>query len=294
MDVDKLADLPVVAEVLAEARLDEDFVRIGRRLAEIMLDIFADVAPDSDLFERFSFISADDLPLFTSIVNRFKDDDSLRGISDADRSLLVSLPFKLNVARHRLGLIDEPLQKRLVEARKSLFESLGANNGHIEFFDPEHINPAISLQDNILFGTLAYGQAQARARVGQLIRDTLDALGVRDDIIRAGLEYQSGIAGARLSIPVRRKLVIARCLMKRPDLLIVNGATGGLDPGAEKQLLLQVTEHMSDKGVIWVLDRPQLAEHFAEVLVMNRGRVEARGSGDKLGDNSTFQALLSQ
>lgn len=289
---------PLAAKALEEAGLSGEFIRIGKKLAEVMLDMFADVAPDSELFERFSFIGADDLPLFTALLNRVRAGEGEGGgggenLSTDDRAMLMSLPFKLTVARHRLGLIDAAIQERLVRARKTLFQSLGEANGRIEFFDPQRINPAIPLQDNILFGRLAYGQAQARAKVGQLIRDTVTSLGVHTDIIRAGLEYDAGVAGSRLPIPLRRKLVVARCLLKRPDLLIVNGATSGLDPAAEKSLLTSVAEHMRGRGLIWVLDQPQLAEHFEEALLMSRGRVERQGPAAEVMDSAAFKALAA-
>src|SRR3546814_2307448 len=49
---------------------------------------------------------------------------------------------------------------------ENLPESLA---GSIEFYDPDRYNSAASLQDNILFGRLVYGQAQAAAIVRQAI-----------------------------------------------------------------------------------------------------------------------------
>src|SRR5213075_1045626 len=90
-------------------------------------------------------------------------------------------------------------------------------------------NPAATIQDNILFGKVAYGQAKASARVGQLIAEVLEELGLRPVVMEVGLEYSVGVGGGRLTGAQRQKLAIARNLVKRPDLLIVNDATGALD-----------------------------------------------------------------
>jgi ABC-type multidrug transport system fused ATPase/permease subunit len=48
-------------------------------------------------------------------------------------------------------------------------------------------------------------------------------------IIEVGLDYAVGIAGSRLSPAQRQKVGLARGLLKRPDLVILNEATAALD-----------------------------------------------------------------
>ena len=57
-----MAENEYLRKVLHEGGLMQDFLVMGRQLAELMVDLFADVAPESELFEQFSFISAADLP----------------------------------------------------------------------------------------------------------------------------------------------------------------------------------------------------------------------------------------
>ena len=50
--------------MLREVGLLDDLYAAGVKVAGLMVELFADVAPDSDLFDQYSFISADDLPEF--------------------------------------------------------------------------------------------------------------------------------------------------------------------------------------------------------------------------------------
>jgi len=168
IDAGNLAENPYIRRVLDEGDLSDDFVTAGKQIAEIMLDLFSDVEPDSKLFEQFSFISSDDLPEFQQLLSRTQGQEPA-SISDSDRISLLSLPFKLVVARHRLGLINESIQKRILLARKRIRAQAAENNLGIEFFDETQYNPRISIQDNILFGRLAYGQANAQAKIHKLI-----------------------------------------------------------------------------------------------------------------------------
>jgi ABC-type branched-subunit amino acid transport system ATPase component len=292
IDTGSLADNPYIRKVLDEAELTDDFLSAGKQIAEIMLDLFSDVEPDSKLFEQFSFISADDLPEFQQLLGRTKE-QTPASFSDSDRISLLSLSFKLVVARHRLGLINESIQSRILLARKRIRDEASENDLGIEFFDENRYNPRISIQDNILFGKLAYGQANAQAKINELIVGVIESLELRADITEIGLAYEVGVGGARLSVTQRQKLGLVRCLIKKPDLLIVNEAMAGLDTAAERRLIKRVREQMQSRGIFWVLARAQLAENFDSVMVMVRGKLVANDPYQDLVENNPhFQQLL--
>jgi ABC-type multidrug transport system fused ATPase/permease subunit len=292
IDSGSLAQNPYIRKLLDQTELTDDFLSAGKQIAEIMLDLFSDVEPDSKLFEQFSFISSDDLPEFQSLLGRTQD-QTHASFSNSDRISLLSLPFKLVVARHRLGLINESIQTRILLARKRIRDEASQNDLGIEFFDEDQYNPRISIQDNILFGKLAYGQANAQAKINELIVDVVESLELRADITETGLAYEVGVGGARLSVTQRQKLGLVRSLIKKPDLLIVNEAMAGLDTAAERRLINRVREQMQSRGIFWVLARAQLAENFDRVMVLVRGKLVGDDSyHDLVENNSQFQQLL--
>jgi ABC-type multidrug transport system fused ATPase/permease subunit len=293
IDAEQLIDNPLIKKVLEQFGLDNEFLQAGEQIAEIMLDLFSDVEPGSELFEQFSFINADDLPEFNQLLQNTRK-NGLENLSTGDRNRLISLPFKLIVARHRLGLITEPIQQSILEARNHIHELAETENLGIEFFDESRYNSRISLQDNILFGKLAYGQAHAQQKLNALIADVVAGLDLRNEIIEAGLKYDVGVAGGRLSTVQRQKLGLARALLKSPDLLVINQALAGLDPASERRLIENVRNAMQDRGILWVLGRVQLAEQFDVVMVMERGRILDTGSFTEMKDkNDHFQLLLA-
>ena len=290
-DPENFAGNVYVRKVLDDLGLAEDFIGIGRQVAALMVDLFADVAPGSELFEQFSFISAEDLPVFRSLLARAEPGrhDTL---GDEDRMMLLSLPFKLVPARHRLGLIDEPMQKRLVIARRRFSEGFGADQTPIEFFDPERYNSSVSILDNILFGRLAYGRQRSAQRIGKLIGEVVDALDLRRAITECGLEYPVGIAGSRLSTAQRQKLALARSVLKRPDVLVVDRATAALDASAQARILDNLLKEFESRTLIWVLHRASLAERFDETIVLEGGKVVEQGRFEELNRPGTvFQEM---
>lgn len=276
-DIDNLARNAYVRQILDETGLSGDLLKVGHKLAETMVELFSDLPPGHELFERFSFIQHDDLPHVKEILSQVSD-VGLDRIGEADRNLLLALPFKLISARHRLGLIDEAFEARILEVRAKFAQNLPEDlRGAIEFFDPARFIAAASLQDNILFGKIATGQAESAARIGRVMREVLDELQMRPLVITIGLDYQVGTGGARLPAAERQKIAVGRAILKRPAVLVLDQAAAVLDPSSQNRLLANVLAERKGCGVYWVLNRPDLAERFGQVLMMEKGRLVARG-----------------
>ncbi|MEI6720041.1 MAG: ABC transporter ATP-binding protein, partial [Betaproteobacteria bacterium] len=290
-DVDNLAKNAYVRKILEDTGLAGDLLKVGHKLAETMVELFSDLPPGHELFERFSFIQHDDLPHVKDILVQVAD-VGLDRIDEADRNTLLALPFKLISARHRLGLIDEALEVRILEARRQFAEHLPADmRGAIEFFDPGKFIGAASLQDNILFGKIVTGQAEGGVRIGRLLRQVLDELNMRPLVVKIGLGFQVGTGGARLPAADRQKVAVGRAILKRPALVILDNAAAVLDPSAQNRLLASVLESRGKRGVYWVLNRVELAEKFDQVIVMDRGKLVERG---KFADLKVSGGALSK
>jgi putative ABC transport system ATP-binding protein len=276
-DMDNLAANAYVRKVLRETGLHELLVRTGHKVAETMVELFSGLPPGHEFFAQYSFINQDDLPQFEAILKR-ADEVGLKGLDEAQTHQLLALPFRLIAARHRLGLIDEGFEARVIEARRHFAAHLPEEiKGAIEFFDPQRYNAAATLQDNILFGRIVTGQAGAVERITKLVRELLDELGLRPAVVRNGLDFQVGVGGARLPVPDRQRVALVRALLKRPVLLVLDQAAAVLDAMSQKRVVESVLAERKEQGVIWVLSRPEYAERFAKVLVMQRGRLVESG-----------------
>ncbi len=290
-----LASDPYVRAILDKVGLTDDFIRIGRDVAATMVELFKDLPPDHEFFAQYAFISADDLPEFQTLLQR-ADRLGLEGMEPDDRSRFLDLPFKLIPARHRLGMIEEDLQIRILEARKAFREGLPEEQrSALEFFSVDQFNLAASVQDNILFGKIAYGQADAGNRVGSVLAEVIESEGLRDTVIEIGLGAEAGIAGSRLTAAQRQKIAIGRVLLRRPDILILNEAVSALDSGVQGPTVARILKEAADRTVIFIAHRARLAQPFDRVLVMRGSRVIEDGTFDTLDREGTvFRALLDE
>ncbi len=290
---ENIAENRYMRRILERVGLTGDFLTIGERVAKTMVEIFADLPPGHEFFERFSFISAEDLPEFQAILGRASR--GLDALGEGDRNRLIALPFKLIPARHRLDLCDEGLQVRLLEARRAFAADLPDElAGEIAFFDPQRYNPGATIQDNILFGKIDYGQANAAQNVGKLIAEVLSEPELREVVMSAGLRSPTGPGGSRLSPVQRQKIGIARCLLKRPEILLINEAAAGFDARMQNTVVDRVLDESRGRTVVWVLNNAAMASKFSHVLVMEAGRIVEQGSPAELAneEGGAYRALL--
>lgn len=293
-DPDRLAENPYVLDVLKKAELLESMRDMGREVASTMIELFADLPAGHEFFERYSFISSEELPEYQAILARLGREGA-ESLRPEEHTMLLSLPFKVSAARHRLGIIDDDVRDRILKARRLFAENLPEElKGAVEFFSADTYNAAATVQDNILFGKLAHAQAHAAERVEALMAEVVDALDLRNTIMEIGLEFDVGIAGARLSGAQRQKITIARAVLKRPDLLILNEATTNLDGAAQTRLVEKLRDEMRGRGILWTLHRADLARYFDRVLVMRNGKVIEQGSYSELDrDGGALRELMA-
>ncbi|MDX1484947.1 MAG: ABC transporter transmembrane domain-containing protein [Alphaproteobacteria bacterium] len=260
-------------QVLAKVGLLDTILEKSIEIAELMVELFADIDPGNELFERFSFVGADEIADMTELVN-FIHDKGAGKLKEPQKRQLLSLAFQVIPSRHRLDLIDNRLMVKILEARREFAAHLPRQfKDSFEFFDPAKINRWATIQDNILFGKVVYGQPRAKERVGEIIKDVIDSLGLHKTIMRFGFDYHVGPGGAMLNPAQRQKVMLARQLLKRPDTLILNDCLTSLDGAAQAEVIAGIREECRNRRVIACLSQSELAKHFPRVVTMDKGTI---------------------
>ena len=89
--------------------------------------------------------------MFQRVLTRMEK-TGVEGLVSEEKARLVSLALKLVAARDPLGLVDDDLQKRILQARQVFAENLPEElKGSVEFFDPGRYNAVAPVQQNVLF-----------------------------------------------------------------------------------------------------------------------------------------------
>jgi putative ABC transport system ATP-binding protein len=267
-----LADHAGFRAALEQVGLSNDLVAMGARIGETMTEIFRGVPPGHPLFEQFSFISADELSEYERILRR----RAARGTSNKDeQTQLIALPLAYIEPRHRLGLLDDALQERLVTARAAVRAMLErSDNPGVEFYEADKVNAAAPLRDNLLFGRTSHTAANAQARITEIISVVIQELGLRQDIERVGLDHQVGPGGRLLNAAQRASVNLVRCMIKNPDILVLDGALVPFGEQRARQILKVVLDLFGDRTLIAVLPNDRDTEAFDAVVRLRDGRAE--------------------
>jgi ABC-type multidrug transport system fused ATPase/permease subunit len=285
LGLEQLAQHPHFRAVIAEVELDGPLLQLGADLARDMVEIFKDIAADNELFARFSLVTAGELPEYAEIVARMGR-GTLAQLPVADRDRLIRLALRLIPARHRLGQIDEAFVAKVLEARHRFAETLPPElAATFAPYDRERYFADGTLLDNLLFGKVVATSSLAVKKVNAIVEEVIEAAELRGLVLEVGLDHHVGLFGSRLSASQRQRIALARVLLKRPEILILDGALAPLEPGERRELHQRVLTAMKDRSVIAVVERPDLARLYDRVVVLDAGTVVETG---------TYQELMGQ
>lgn len=104
------------------------------------------------------------------------------------------------------------------------------------------------------------------------------------DSLPAGLDTRVGPGGREVAGGERRRLSLARALIARFPILIVDEPTAGLDGPAAAAVVDALVEAAAERGLLLITHGAEGLQQMDEIVVLDRGRVVQRG---------THQALLA-
>ena len=145
---------------------------------------------------------------------------------------------------------------------------------------------AIVAQDPFLFSAtvrenIAFGVADATDE--DVVRAA--RLAQADEFIRElpdGYDTVIGERGITLSGGQRQRIAIARALIVDPRILILDDATASVDATTEARIRLGLREAMKGRTTLIVAHRLSTIALADELVVLDRGRIVARGTHEEL------------
>lgn len=269
-----LATNAFVRAVIEAEDMTRRLTAVGLKIAETMVEIFDGLPAGHPLFERFAFMSAEELPQYAELVERWKT--RRRGDERAaDRDRLIMLAFVYVEPRHRLGLLSPELEQEIVQARATFRRLLPPDMADaVEFYDANELCAAAPIRDNLLFGRIAYGAAGAGERVQAVIRRVVEDMGLSREIYRVGLEFQPGQGGRGLFTTQRAAVDIARSLIKRPPVLVLDDALASFSDEDAARLMDRIREACRGRGLVATMREGADAGGFDQILYFADGRIK--------------------
>lgn len=97
-----------------------------------------------------------------------------------------------------------------------------------------------------------------------------------------GFDTMVGERGVTLSGGQKQRVSIARALIKRPDIVILDDCLSAVDTTTEKQILGYFTEALADKTAIIITHRIYSLLQFDKIIILDDGKIVESGTHDEL------------
>jgi ABC-type multidrug transport system fused ATPase/permease subunit len=145
-----------------------------------------------------------------------------------------------------------------------------------------------SLRDNIAYARPEATDAEVesaarRAGLAEVVAELPD-----------GYETRVGERGLTLSGGQRQRVAIARALIVEPRILILDDATSSVDATTEGQIKKALREVMEGRTTLVIAHRLSTIALADEIVVLDEGRLIARGSHDELLEESELYREIAQ
>jgi ATP-binding cassette, subfamily B, bacterial len=151
-------------------------------------------------------------------------------------------------------------------------------------------------QDAFLFaGTIAENVDLRGTATATQVRHALDVASASEfvDELADGANTMIGERGVTLSGGQRQRIALARALLAKPSLLLLDDATSALDPTTESNILRALPDELAGGTTVMVATRPSTVALADVVAFIVDGRVAAIGSHDDLlASQPAYRSLI--
>jgi putative ABC transport system ATP-binding protein len=284
---------------LADTELYEPLFQLGMELARTTVNLFQGLGENECFFSETSPIKTKSFETYKTIMENIELAGA-RTLDQQDKALLLSLALEFVPARHTIVAIPESLQEMILQARyRFIQEVIGVDlmtcRDATERIDETKLKqkgffphcPAEYMFSQTIFDNLVYGnlKSEQTSAADDLLAQITDLLKKEelDEVMDAGLDFEVGSKGDRLSGGQQQKVALARAFLKETSILIMDEATAGLDNASQAHIQRFIETQIKGKStVVAVIHRLDMLPSYDKILVMRLGRMVESGNYEEL------------
>ena len=134
---------------------------------------------------------------------------------------------------------------------------------------------AASIRENVVFGRKVDGE-----RLEEALGDAMAADFVKD--YEDGADHMAAIHGGNFSGGQKQRLLIARALAAKPDILILDDSSSALDYRTDAELRKAISSKYADTTLIVIAQRISSIMNLDEIIVLDEGGMIGKGTHEEL------------
>ena len=137
-----------------------------------------------------------------------------------------------------------------------------------------------SIINNITYGLTQYDENQ--------LKEVIEECGILEIINKMPLKEHTVVSedGKNLSGGQQQRIAIARALMKKPEILLVDEGTSQLDIANEMKIMNYIFDIYNKNICIFIMHNYRMLERFDRIIYMSEGEIVCTGKHEELLENS--------
>ncbi|HUF55400.1 MAG TPA: ABC transporter transmembrane domain-containing protein [Thermohalobaculum sp.] len=264
-DIAGYAELDSVRAVLGEVGARPVLEAIGLDIAREFASLVEAVGETSSVLDGFAAYPRARI-LAAAELTALAVDKTPDAMKSDQRAMLLSLAAVYVDQRDRLDVLGPARIERVLACREKARRMLAEREDFVAF-DEERVSPAETVAENIVNAKRRFDRRAAWRKLDERLEQAIRTAGLRGELMSLGLDAPVGAGGSALSSVDRRRTGLARALMKRPSLIVLDGVAAG--PGTEDVTLrATVRELLPDAIILLAAADGAVAAEADRVLVI--------------------------
>lgn len=183
---------------------------------------------------------------------------------------------KTTIMKLLLREFDDYAGQITFDSRNIKDYTLDALLGSLGYVPQDHFLFSTTIRDNIRFidPTLPQSEVEQAAQLADIATDIEE--------MPAGYDTLVGERGVSLSGGQKQRLSIARALIAKPEILILDDALSAVDAKTEEAILSNLKAARQNKTTIIAAHRLSSVMHAKEIIVIEEGQIIERGTHQEL------------
>lgn len=285
-----LADHPDFMKLLAEFEIDEDLLKLGADVVEILRQTFGLDGTDHPLFRKLGLDVAT-YETATDLVEKMRRGKTL---DPKEQANLIFVPFV--ISEEQIGsAFPKGMKTRVLAMRQEHMQAVQERIG--DLFTPfraDQYLPTMSVLENVLFGKISASSRSKGDEVRSTIADKLIEAGI--DRLIPGLIFDTPIAlgGSNLPADFAEMLSVSRATIKHPDILILESVMASYDANTRAALFAKLRQILPDTTLIHLGASHEDTEGVDAHFELKQGRFTSENMEAYAGTDSDVAADLER
>ncbi len=306
---------PTLFSFIQRSNLEETLIDLGIQLASSSLDLLKGLKGD-DFFFQGSPMESHEYNMFSSMMET-RQPLSSKNFSKKDKQKFLELSLRFIPGQHKIITLSEEIKTKILAARHSFLKDVA--NIDLELCESGNLQTSIfsttspqqmdenyfpycvsqylftqSLADNILFGNVI-DRDMMREKLRELVEKRFFQSELLDSVLDIGLDFHVGSKGDKLSGGQKQKIALARALLKKSPILILDEATASLDNTSQTKIQRYLENNLKgNTTVVAVMHRLDMISGYDHIVVMKAGKIVESGAyQDLMKAKGTFYELAN-